>query len=198
LEETLKARLRIEPLLVALIMLVPMAVAYWLYYSGRGADLPLLVNEERRIVSPPISLPALPAVDGSGHEVENLWSAPVWRLVYARTAPCADACRKDLLHLLQVHLSLGQDQDRVRRVYLGTAEGPGVEDPALLVGRLDGPAGRRLLDLLRGADPALGPDSARVYVVDPHGNLVLGYPAGADRRGLRDDLERLLKVSRIG
>jgi hypothetical protein len=185
-------------LLVALITLVPMAAAYWLYYSGRGAELPLLVNEERNIVTPPVALPALSGEDAEGNAVENLWSAPVWSLVYARKGPCTEACRGELLRLLQVHISLGKDQDRVRRVYLGDAEGPGAEDPALLVGRLDTPSGQQLLDLLEGAGQALPPASARLYVVDPHGNLVLGYPAEADQRALRDDLERLLKVSRIG
>jgi hypothetical protein len=197
-EESLKVRLRIEPLLVALITLGPMAAAYWLYYSGRGAELPLLVNEERHIVSPPLTLPPLPGTDGEGHAVDDLWTAPVWSLVYARMGACTDVCRDELVRLLQVHLSLGKDQDRVRRVYLGTGQGPGVEDPALLVGRLDGPGGQALLELLEDSDQAVPPATARLYVVDPHGNLVVGYPAEADQRGLRDDLERLLKVSRIG
>jgi cytochrome oxidase Cu insertion factor (SCO1/SenC/PrrC family) len=198
MEETLKVRLRIEPLLVALITLVPMAAAYWLYYSGRGADLPLLVNEERQIMTPPIALPPLAGTDGEGRAIDNLWSAPEWSLVYVRTGPCTDVCRDELVRLLQVYLSLGKDQDRVRRVFLGPGEGPGAEDPALLAGRLDGPEGQRLLELLRGAGQPVPPNSARLYVVDPHGNLVLGYPAEADQRALRDDLERLLKVSRIG
>jgi hypothetical protein len=189
--------MRIEPVLVALITLVPMAAAYWLYYSGRGDDLPRLVNEERHVLAPPITLPALSGTDAAGHAIENLWTAPVWSLVYARRGPCTDVCRDDLIRLLQVHLSLGKDQDRVRRVYLGTGEGP-VPDPALLVGRLDGAGGQQLLDLLEKSGEAVPPSSARLYVVDPHGNLVLGYPAEADQRALRDDLERLLKVSRIG
>ncbi|HEU4619095.1 MAG TPA: hypothetical protein VFV10_13730 [Gammaproteobacteria bacterium] len=197
----MKARLRIEPLLVALVTLVPMAAAYWLYYSGRGADLPTLANEERRIVSPPVALPPLAAVDGNGREIENLWSEPLWSLIYVAAGPCADACGRDLTHLLQVHLSLGKDQDRVRRIYLGAAGGPPDGDPSLLRVRPDSAAARPLLERsAAAAEPAAKSerDSARLYVVDPHGNLVLEYPAGADRRGLREDLERLLKVSRIG
>jgi hypothetical protein len=197
-EETLKVRLRIEPLLVALIMLVPMAAAYWLYYSGRGADMPRLANDERHIVTPAIPLPALPGVDGEGRAVDNLWDAPVWSLVYARTGPCADDCRDELVRLLQVHLSLGKDQSRVRRVYLGTGDGPGVDDRELFVGGLGSAAGMQLLALLERSGQRVPSSSARLYVVDPHGNLVLGYPADADQRGLRDDLERLLKVSSIG
>jgi cytochrome oxidase Cu insertion factor (SCO1/SenC/PrrC family) len=197
-EETLKVRLRIEPLLVALIMLVPMAAAYWLYFSGRGADLPLLVNEERHILSPPISLPALPGTDGDGRAIDNLWSASQWSLVYVRTGACMDVCRDELVRVLQVYLSLGKDQDRVQRVFLGPDGGPGVEDPALLAGRLDGPEGQRLLELLGASGEPVSPTSARLYVVDPHGTVVLGYPAEADQRALLDDLERLLKVSRIG
>lgn len=193
----MKRPFRIEPLLVALVTFVPVAAAYWLYYGGNGADLPLLANDERRIVSPPVVLPPVAGLSTSEGAVENVWAKPVWSLVYARTSPCTDTCREDLVHLLQVHLSLGRDQDRVQRVYLSPGEAP-VHDPALVVGRLDDAAGARLLAALRESGPAPAPDAGRIYVVDPHGNLVLGYPPQADRRGLRDDLKRLLNVSRIG
>ena len=41
-------------------------------------------------------------------------------------------------------------------------------------------------------------DPDRIYVVDPLGNLMMSYPAGADPNGIRKDLARLLRVSRIG
>ncbi|MND01743.1 hypothetical protein D3C83_208510 [compost metagenome] len=46
--------------------------------------------------------------------------------------------------------------------------------------------------------PAAGAQRDHIYLLDPLGNLVLRYPRDADPSRMRKDLERLLKVSRIG
>ncbi|MND02408.1 hypothetical protein D3C83_217840 [compost metagenome] len=37
-----------------------------------------------------------------------------------------------------------------------------------------------------------------IYIADPHGNLMMSYPASGSARGLLKDLERLLRLSGIG
>ncbi|MDP3715723.1 MAG: cytochrome C oxidase subunit I, partial [Burkholderiales bacterium] len=37
-----------------------------------------------------------------------------------------------------------------------------------------------------------------IYLVDPLGNVVLRYPRDADPTRIKKDLQRLLRVSRIG
>ena len=39
---------------------------------------------------------------------------------------------------------------------------------------------------------------AQLWLVDPHGNLVLRYPAGSNGKAILDDLRYLLKISLIG
>ena len=39
---------------------------------------------------------------------------------------------------------------------------------------------------------------AQLWLVDPHGNLVLRYPAGSKGKAILDDLRYLLKISLIG
>ena len=39
---------------------------------------------------------------------------------------------------------------------------------------------------------------AGIYLVDPQGFLMMRYPQDVGRRGLLADLERLLKISKIG
>ena len=46
--------------------------------------------------------------------------------------------------------------------------------------------------------PAAGDVRDHVYLVDPLGNLVLRFPKDADPKRMIKDLQRLLKVSRIG
>ena len=38
----------------------------------------------------------------------------------------------------------------------------------------------------------------RVYLIDPLGNLMMVYPAGAKAKGMLEDLKRLLRLSSIG
>ena len=37
-----------------------------------------------------------------------------------------------------------------------------------------------------------------IYLVDPQGYLMMRYPRDAERGGMLNDLERLLKISKIG
>ena len=43
-----------------------------------------------------------------------------------------------------------------------------------------------------------GNDRAHLYLVDPRGNVMMRWPAAADRKRMLGDLQRLLKASQIG
>ena len=49
----------------------------------------------------------------------------------------------------------------------------------------------------KGEDAALQGDG-RIYIVDPIGNIMMSYPPDADPTGMKKDLKRLLKVSKLG
>lgn len=195
----MSSRTAIQLLMVALVCIGPMVAAYVLYYGGNPAELPRLANTERQLLEPAVPLPPLSVHTASGDVIENAWAEPpLWSLLYARTSPCRDVCLAELVRLRQVHVSLNRDQSRVRRMYLGPGSEERVDDdPALVLGRLDDADGRRLLEKLESIGQPPGEDG-RLYVVDPHGNLVLSYPPDPDQKGLHDDLKRLLSVSRIG
>jgi hypothetical protein len=52
-----------------------------------------------------------------------------------------------------------------------------------------------LLRLSPADDPATG---GRVYLIDPLGNLMMVYAAGARPKGMLEDLKRLLGLSQVG
>jgi len=117
-----------------------------------------------------------------------------WALVASDSGACPKACREKLTTLRQVRLALGRNAARVERVYV-------VDD-------LQRPE-EALLDQFEGTRVALTPagltlppgaanDRAHVYLVDPRGNVMMRWPAGADRRRMLGDLQRLLKASQIG
>jgi hypothetical protein len=41
-------------------------------------------------------------------------------------------------------------------------------------------------------------DRAHIYLVDPLGNVMMRFPAGAEPRRMLKDLDRLLKASQVG
>ena len=54
--------------------------------------------------------------------------------------------------------------------------------------------GQAILEVL----PLKGAITDHIWLVDPLGNVVLRYPRDANPSRMKKDLERLLKVSRIG
>ncbi|MGB7216176.1 MAG: hypothetical protein WBE98_14160 [Gammaproteobacteria bacterium] len=190
-------RFKLEPLLVALACLGPIVAAYLLYYYGDPSALPRMANEERTLLEPAVPLPPL----DSGADREDGEAAgwgPRWSLIYVRTAPCDTTCVEDLARIAAVHIRLGRDQPRMRRIYIGPEPEPlAALDPMLAALPIGTPSYQAFADALvsAGVPPAEG---GRLYVVDPHGNLVLSYPPRPDQEGLLKDLERLLDASRIG
>ena len=119
-----------------------------------------------------------------------------WLLVQIDAAECGGACRRKLLYMRQARLTQGRDMERIERVWL-VADGAPI-DPALLrefdgtiVLRAEGGA-------LLKEFPAPRAAADHIYLVDPLGNLVLRYPPDPDPGGLKRDLSRLLRASRIG
>ncbi len=177
--------------LIGLACIGPFVLAAILYYGPwQHSALPTLPGV-RELVQPPVALPPAwfdePAASPA---VRYRWS-----LIYARIAACDQQCVADLERLRQVHLALGSEVDRVRRVYLYTGDEPQFpDDRQLLVRRLDDDRGAPVLGLL-GEDRLR---AGRVYIADPSGNLVVSYPPSAEQKELLRDLQRLLAVSRTG
>jgi cytochrome oxidase Cu insertion factor (SCO1/SenC/PrrC family) len=121
-----------------------------------------------------------------------------WSLVYLAGSNCDERAPAVLEELSRLRLALDKDAARVRRVLLHagecTAPNPAPEGSELLVLAATGAEGAALRALFPPAiDGAFG-----IYIVDPHGNLLMSYPATGSARGLLKDLERLLRLSSIG
>jgi len=180
------AALFFGPLLLAIVL-----------YAGRDnfggfAQLP---NPDRELIADPETVPLVPLRLSDGTETDPAWARSRWSLIYARISVCGEDCREALTRLHQVWLTLGGDRDRVRQILLIPGAGVPAEVPAdFVTGLLDGPEGQALLTLL-GTERL---EEGRFFVVDPLGNVILSYPDDADQGRLKEDLERLLEVSRVG
>lgn len=182
---------RLQLLLVALIFILPLAAASWMYYSG-SAPRPQATTNHGVLLTPIQNVNELLGETGFTRAIADHWA-----LVYVYTAPCADACRDALYKLRQSRLMLGNDMNRVVRVMLHGSEAPDTllltEEHAGLIALQESAADRLLDQAYPVAD-----DFGGYYLIDPLGNLVLYFPTEITPRNLVDDIEHLLKLSSIG
>lgn len=134
-----------------------------------------------QLITPPVQM-SLPA--------DDRLPAGRWRLVVAGS--CDAACWQTLVDLRQIWRSLPRYQQVLARVY-AHPDGQGLtadqqrQMPALV--QMEDPDGR-----LASALAATAPGQQTAFVlVDPRGFAMLRYAPGYDPRGVRDDLDHLLR-----
>lgn len=190
------------PLLILLALFaVPLALAFLLHYGlgwrpGGGTQHGDLLDPARPLAE--VSL-----LRSDGRETGPGLFRGRWSLVYIGAADCDAVCRQALADTRQVRSALNRDAGRVQRLFLYSGE---LRDPARIAGehpdlvmaRIDNAPGAELLRAFPEYGGVPVHLAERVYIVDPLANLVLSYPRTANRRGLLEDIERLLKLSHIG
>ncbi len=172
-------------LLTLLIFLTPILIGGGLHLFGWR---PASTGNHGQLVQPPVPVP----LAALGPELAAKAQGK-WLLVIAGDDPCAEACAVLAGHTRAVQVSLNREMGRIRRIVVSEQTPPALTElqgrqPDLLVTAAD-PAWRAILKPGR---------QHRLFVVDPAGNLMMQYAPEADPKGIRADLERLLKSSWIG
>ena len=182
---------RIQLFLISLVFFGPLILAAWLYFSGAGLRPDGRTNHGE-LLEPMVNIgEMLP------ESAINKIGDGRWLLIYANDSVCDVAC-EDTLHILrQSRLMLGQDMDRLVRVFLHGISMPDTlfitDEHQGLITLIDG----GLSDLLtkkRPAELAAG----GYYLIDPLGNLVMYFRPDIDPAEMVEDIEHLLELSRIG
>jgi hypothetical protein len=181
MNEQANSRGRRQLIIMLLIATASLGGSYALYYASLSGG-PWGTTNKGSFVDPPVSLDALALVDADGVALEE---ARTWWIWVVRAEPCDPACAEALHQLRQLHVLLHRDADRVRRALVSPSQLPRGDLEALYPD----------LEFLTGQVEGLTPG---IYIVDPHGNLVLRYPLDAAGKPVLEDLKRLLKVSQIG
>lgn len=176
--------------IIALVFFGPLILATWMYmtgqltpsgYTNHGALLEPVVN----LAETQPESPLLAQTD-----------AP-WRLVYMNEDLCDAACSEALHRLRQTRLMLGNDMDRVGRIFL---HGESLPDKVLLDDQHRGLitiSDKGLAELLEARRPKTQAPGG-IYLVDPLDNLIMYFSPEIDPGDMVDDLKHLLELSRIG
>ena len=188
---------------LALLFFAPLGVSFYLYYSPAGWRPGRRVNHGD-LIDPARPLPDLPlpmARSAAGAGRAGLALKGKWTLLYVGAGNCAALCRAQLHETRQVRIALNRDMDRVQRGFVALDECCDwqfldAQHPDLVTVRATDAA--PLLGLLPSFDGVGPADADRIYLIDPLGNLMMSYAAGAPPKGLLTDLKRLLGLSHVG
>lgn len=197
-----QSRGRMQFLLLATLFCAPLIAAYTLYF-GFPESRPRGTTNYGELVSPARPLPALPLVGADGAPRDESALKSRWTLIQFADGGCGQDCLARLVLSRQTRTALHEKRDRVLRVLIVEnraqaaliGERVAAEQPDLLV--LAEAAGSGTL--ARFFD---GASSGTLYLIDPLGNWLMSYPSGApieeDFKGLEKDLNKLLRLSKIG
>ncbi|WP_191489232.1 hypothetical protein [Pseudomonas sp. FEN] len=119
-----------------------------------------------------------------------------WQMLVTAPRDCALDCQQLVYLARQIQIALGREASRASHA-LATAQPLEVMYDAKL--KREYPQLQRYsLDLAAYEREAKGSDAAQLWIIDPHGNLVLRYDARVKGKDLLNDLVQLLKLSNIG
>ncbi|WP_449430404.1 hypothetical protein [Pseudomonas putida] len=178
-----RTRGRLQLVLILLMVLGPMILATCMYKlqfwvpEGRNYHGALIGNGESR------------ADIGISAESEG------WQLLVSAPAACAEDCQQLVYLARQIQVGLGRDASRATHALAASQALPG--DYQAVLTREYPQLQRYPLDAQRYIQK-VGELAPQLWIVDPHGNLVLRYDAKANGKQVLDDLRHLLKLSNIG
>ena len=196
---------------------VPMILgATWLWYFVVRGDLDLVgtlgTANRGTLIQPPRQLDDVSLVDQHGMPFPYRDMEPKWTLLVASAgAECDSACESKLYLTRQIHVALGKEFNRVRRVYVSDSP---VGDTDLAVAALSDEhtlpkdfssylasehRGLRALETgpeeLETLFPESKADPSTWYLVDPAGWVMMSYNADTSYKEVIADLKFLLKNS---
>lgn len=182
---------RLQISIMALVFFGPLIFATWMYMSGQLQ--PTGSTNKGELLDPVVNL-ADSLADSS--PILTATEAP-WMLVYANEGACDEPCREALYRLRQIRLMLGNDMDRVGRIFL---HGESPPDKVFLNKQHRGLitiSDKDLGKLLEERRPKELPPGG-IYLIDPLDNLIMYFSPDIVPGDMADDLKHLLKLSRIG
>jgi cytochrome oxidase Cu insertion factor (SCO1/SenC/PrrC family) len=173
--------------------LVPAILAYGYFFFG---DRPNIASHGE-LINPIIDIHTLNITDKNGELISHQELTPKWRLYYFTDSTCDNRCIADLYNMRQINIALGKNQDRVQHVivHLYTPD-----DEFIQLIESEHKQAVRAFTTTENLVPLINPlDSVSyIYLVDPLGNIMMKFSNELDPKLVLKDINKLLKLSRIG
>lgn len=198
----LQRRNKQKLLFIAGLPLIVMLAATLLFHATQDGDINLVTmlgtGNRGDLLKPAQEVSKLDLRDDAGQPVS--WpTGKHWTVVVPGFDGCDSRCEEMLVTTRQVHLALGREEDRVRRLLL-LIDTPLSAEKAALIAK-EHPhisivtTSRASIDALFSQQPAFGPAATAWYLADPRGWLMMHYGSANVGKDLLTDLKHLLKYS---
>lgn len=187
---------------IFLIFFIPFGFAWYTY---QGHSIFNKTTNRGTLIKPPINILNLPLTNAQGEAIKEPALLGHWLFVYVSPNKCTEICQRNLYAMRQIRKATGKEQMRVRRAILtftGAAKQSTLNN--LLQNDYKGTAHfkisrRKFAELIQNQPSAkLALTTGYLYLVDPQGNLMMGYAPNTKPDNILKDLEKLLKVSQVG
>ena len=162
------------------------------FYSGVGSWFEPGTVSRGTLLDPPRVAPEGGLVLVNGNALPADYLDRRWTLVLLAANGCGSDCEAALRAMRQAHRALGRNEGRVQRLLLLPEGSPPPADADHPVAWVT-PAWDRVL-----RDPGSNGEESDTgaWLVDPRRFVVSYFSAGAGPRAIKDDLTRLLKLSK--
>ena len=188
-------------LIVFALFLVPLAIAAAWYTLLPANYQPSSTTNNGNLIQPiyPVQSFEQPTKEGKkfgGKDLEKKWT-----LVHLVNGTCDEACSKWLYHTRQVRIALAEDMERVNRLTVVDSTESAAENEKMWTSH---PDMQVIISAKGGLSEQIGMTSTQpypkhsIFLIDPLGNLMMQFPPDLDPKKLMKDLEKLLRLSRIG
>jgi hypothetical protein len=199
LELQQQRRGRILGAAIMLVVLLPMLVAYGVFYTGIG--MPTSTVNKGELLAPPQAASDLDLrqLDSTPWQITD--QKKRWRWLIPGNSECAQACQQNLYLTRQVHIRLAEKSTRVERIYLlldndlssETAAFLAAEHPHMPILKVD-PV-KLQAAIVAGGLPADSLAGSRYFLMDQEGFVMMSYTPTHTGQQLLDDIKRMLKYS---
>lgn len=198
-------------LIIGGVPIVVTAIATWLWFYVASGKLDLVsilgTRNNGVLIQPPRQIKEIPLLQADGqafqYRKEGSDDPLLWTFLHLSTGHCDEACQQSLHDSRQIHIALGKEARRIRRVYVNSdvstlntqAEFLATEHRKLLGLSADRKDVEALLGLVSEEHRTASALRSPFFVVDPQGWVMMYYPGDQDGRDVIDDMKFLLKYS---
>ena len=174
----------------------------WIYFANMDSMPTVATSNRGSLIEPVRSVEGLSLQLLNGETLQTDALTGNWTLVTAGSSQCDELCEKNIYYLRQVIRLMGEERERIRRLFVLTDvdQLPEFTSRIEAYGSMDVVAGssadkNSLLESMtnEGASP-----ENRIFIIDPQGNLMMVYEPDSNPVDIAKDFKRLLKVVRIG
>lgn len=174
--------------------ILPAVLAYGYYFFGDRPE-PDTYGE---LITPVIDIEKLELTDVLDNPIPRNELTSTWRMLYITADTCPEQCQQSLYNMRQINIALGKNQSRVDHAVLHSAtiqpdfiDLLEIQHPHVLRAIIP----EQKLPLLKLKNPA---DQSAIYLMDPNGNIMMRFVDGLDPKLILKEINKLLKISRIG